>query len=91
MTSAYVRWVTTDPRDTPECPTCEGFGCEHGCGRCEYAYVGPDSHRVCRSCLGTGQAPEPPEVEWCEACQRGHAGPCSSLLGVTPPPPELEP
>lgn len=41
------------------CPTCEGQGCEEGCGTCQYANAGPDSHKVCRSCGGSGrQVPE---------------------------------
>ena len=36
------------------CETCSGNGCENRCGYCEWAYAGPDSHKVCRSCHGTG-------------------------------------
>lgn len=44
----------TEP--TP-CRTCGGMGCEYGCGRCEMAYSGPDSHRICRTCRGAGTTP----------------------------------
>jgi hypothetical protein len=37
------------------CSTCNGRACEYGCRRCEYAYAGPDSHRICRACHGTGE------------------------------------
>ena len=37
------------------CETCDGDGCEEGCGYCNRAHVGPDSHRVCRTCDGTGR------------------------------------
>jgi hypothetical protein len=37
-----------------ECPTCQGFACEEGCGECDYANAGPDSHKVCRTCRGAG-------------------------------------
>ena len=37
------------------CRTCGGQGCEEGCGRCEMAYAGPDSHKVCRACKGHGR------------------------------------
>lgn len=40
--------------DGVECPTCQGFACDEGCGQCEHAYAGPDSHRVCRTCRGAG-------------------------------------
>lgn len=36
------------------CEQCNGAGCEENCGRCEMAYAGPDSHRVCTRCGGTG-------------------------------------
>lgn len=41
------------------CPACRGAGCEEGCGRCESAYAGPESHRICRSCDGFGMEPNP--------------------------------
>lgn len=37
------------------CKTCDGQGCEEGCGRCDMAYAGPDSHKVCRACRGQGR------------------------------------
>ena len=46
-----MRFVT-DYREP--CKTCQGEGCEAGCGRCHYASVGPESHRVCRTCGGSG-------------------------------------
>lgn len=49
---------------TWDCPTCDGEGCEEGCGRrggCDDAYSGPDSHKTCRSCRGWGRTEtEPP-------------------------------
>ncbi len=39
---------------TEKCPTCDGLGCEYGCGNCRKAYSGPDSHRICRKCGGSG-------------------------------------
>lgn len=36
------------------CSTCGGQGCEEGCGTCEWANAGPESHKVCRSCGGGG-------------------------------------
>ena len=41
------------------CPLCQGDACEHGCGQggkkwCEHANSGPDSHRVCNRCKGSG-------------------------------------
>ena len=38
------------------CRTCGGEGCEYGCGRCEKKYAGPNSHRFCGNCGGTGVA-----------------------------------
>lgn len=41
------------------CPKCDGNGCEHGCGNfggCRHAYDGPDSHRICSTCHGSGKA-----------------------------------
>ena len=47
------------------CPTCDGNGCEESCGRerggCEDAYRGPNSHRVCGQCGGSGVRGEPYE------------------------------
>jgi hypothetical protein len=36
------------------CTTCAGQGCEEGCGQCEQANAGPNSHKVCRTCHGAG-------------------------------------
>ncbi len=36
------------------CPTCNGNGCEFSCGHCRHAHDGPESHRICRVCAGTG-------------------------------------
>lgn len=59
---------------TEACPTCDGEGCEEGCGRrpdgCEMANAGPDSHKTCRSCGGWGRRlmnPWPPASESPEA------------------------
>lgn len=64
MTTPFDRWLTTDPRDTPECPACEGTGCA--------ADTGSGPPLVCPACAGTGAAPHPPEVEpvdtMCEPC-----------------------
>lgn len=47
---------------TMECPLCQGYACEEGCGECWDANVGPDSHKVCRRCRGAGVIqPELPE------------------------------
>lgn len=37
------------------CGLCGGTACEEMCGRCEMAYAGPDSHRVCSRCRGSGR------------------------------------
>lgn len=36
------------------CSTCDGQGCENGCGNCRHANDGPESHKVCRACKGAG-------------------------------------
>lgn len=58
------RWLTTDPRDTPECPDCEGTGSSDS----ECSLLAP----ACPTCGGSGEAPRPPEVEpvdtMCEQC-----------------------
>lgn len=41
------------------CALCQGDACEEGCGRggrsyCADGYGGPNSHRVCRRCGGSG-------------------------------------
>lgn len=41
------------------CGLCQGDACEDGCGRggrsrCEQSNSGPDSHRVCNRCKGSG-------------------------------------
>ena len=51
MTTPFDRWLTTDPRDTPECPACEGTGCA--------ADTGSRPPLVCPACAGTGAAPHP--------------------------------
>lgn len=42
------------------CSLCGGNGCEYGCGHkyggCQSAYLGPDSHRICHKCKGSGRA-----------------------------------
>lgn len=42
----------------PPCPTCGGMACEEGCGSCwrSPSVAGPDAHRQCRTCHGTGVA-----------------------------------
>lgn len=48
------------------CPTCDGNGCEESCGLsggCEHVYAGPDSHKVCRKCMGRGLRSEPDAVQ----------------------------
>jgi len=49
--AAALEEVTDDPR----CSLCQGRGCEEGCGQCEMAYAGPDSHKVCGRCKGMGR------------------------------------
>jgi hypothetical protein len=43
------------------CRTCKGQACEYGCGECfEFpGTAGPDAHRMCVSCLGSGVEREP--------------------------------
>lgn len=64
------------------CPLCSGNGCEEWCGRrggCEMAYAGPDSHKVCRACGGTGRGAQTTRTvrggftheSWCEADHLG--------------------
>lgn len=38
------------------CKTCDGQGCEEGCGQCDMSpsTAGPDAHRQCRTCKGQG-------------------------------------
>lgn len=38
------------------CPLCDGNGCVEGCGRCEMVHAGPEAHKVCRRCGGSGEA-----------------------------------
>lgn len=48
-----ARWGAQKER----CQKCDGSGCEEGCGLrggCKYAYAGPESHRICNTCHGTG-------------------------------------
>jgi hypothetical protein len=40
--------------DVQTCSTCGGSACDEGCGQCEHANAGPDSHRVCVTCRGAG-------------------------------------
>jgi hypothetical protein len=45
-------------RDYELCRMCEGYACEDGCRHrtgCRRKYDGPDSHRVCRACGGSGR------------------------------------
>lgn len=40
------------------CHLCYGIGCEESCGLtggCESAFSGPDSHKVCARCQGSGR------------------------------------
>ena len=40
------------------CSKCGGWGCEEGCGPrggCAWVYAGPDSHKVCSACGGSGK------------------------------------
>lgn len=55
-----------DEQEYPECPLCDGQGCEEGCGTCEMAYAGPDSHKVCTRCGGRGriEKPEPEPIRY---------------------------
>ena len=54
--------MTTAPTEgwLDPCPTCDGNACEEGCGGwsggtgCQHANAGPDSHRICRRCDGSG-------------------------------------
>ena len=44
--------------DDEICSKCGGHGCEEQCGLrggCAWVYAGPDSHRVCSACNGTGK------------------------------------
>lgn len=46
--------------EPPRCPLCFGSACEKGCGdrfgrECRWKHAGPDSHKVCRRCGGSGQ------------------------------------
>lgn len=65
------RVTLSDPITGWACPECEGDGCEHGCvrwfGSCEYAYAGPDSHRIHAKCKGKGSVPLPQQVGWYQA------------------------
>ena len=53
--------------DPLPCRTCGGKGCEYGCGQCDHFPTthGPNAHRQCVSCLGSGIEPdgEPDEGE----------------------------
>lgn len=47
------------------CPRCFGDACEEACGLrggCEMAYMGPNSHRICRECRGAGSVPATRDV-----------------------------
>lgn len=41
-----------------KCKLCNGHACEEGCGLrgqgCEMAFSGPDSHKICTRCHGSG-------------------------------------
>jgi hypothetical protein len=39
------------------CTLCLGLSCEENCGPsgCKHVHDGPDSHKVCRRCGGTGR------------------------------------
>jgi hypothetical protein len=54
-----VRPLSAEAGDT-ECPTCKGQGCEYGCGHCHESpsVAGPDAHRQCKTCHGTGLSAE---------------------------------
>lgn len=41
------------------CSLCQGQACEENCGRCEHAFDGPDSHKVCTMCGGKGVVNDP--------------------------------
>lgn len=48
-----------DEEQDNRCRTCGGNGCENACGLCEHASTaawGPDAHKVCHSCGGSGTA-----------------------------------
>lgn len=51
----------TPPFDITDdwCSLCGGNGCEYGCGHryhgCKSAHLGPNSHRICRKCRGSGR------------------------------------
>ena len=46
------------------CPICEGQGCEEGCGNCQMAHAGPESHKVCRNCGGRGSLPAEKQIQY---------------------------
>jgi hypothetical protein len=51
--------LSAEAGDTP-CPTCKGRGCEYGCGHCHESpsVAGPDAHRQCITCHGSGVSAE---------------------------------
>jgi hypothetical protein len=51
--------LSAEAGDTP-CPTCEGRGCEYGCGHCNESpsVAGPNAHRQCITCHGSGLSAE---------------------------------
>ncbi len=55
ITDAEAFRFDDEPATAGPCRACGGQGCEEGCGRCEMAYAGPASHRVCRTCKGQGR------------------------------------
>lgn len=42
------------------CRLCNGAACEEGCGRCDQSpsVAGPNAHRWCRRCSGSGVEPD---------------------------------
>lgn len=47
-----------EPTEPERCWMCDGTGCEENCGArggCRMAHAGPESHRVCRTCGGSGR------------------------------------
>jgi hypothetical protein len=51
--------LSAEAGDTP-CPTCKGRGCEEGCGHCDEtpSVAGPNAHRQCVACHGSGLSAE---------------------------------
>lgn len=71
---------------TEACSLCEGDACEEGCGKrtgCRSNVGGPDDHRVCTRCGGSGRPPVWQIPEGCnELCRRQAA---ALLLGPLRP------